>query len=83
MTAKSLRHIDDLPDAALISVSTLAVLTGQGVSTVWRKLATDPSYPRPVKLGTRCTRVRLGDARKLLAALGGAPEPAENKGALK
>lgn len=43
-------------------------LTGQGVSTVWRKLSTDPDYPTTVRLGNRCTRVRMGDIRKLIQA---------------
>lgn len=62
-----LSHIDKLPDAALIDVPTFALLTDQGVSTAWRKFATDPSYPKLIRLGNKCTRVRLGDYRALIA----------------
>lgn len=64
---EDLSYIANLPDEALVPVPVLAKLTHQGVSTTWRKLATDPAYPKPVKLGMRCTRVRLGDIRALIA----------------
>lgn len=64
---KDLRHLDQLPDTALITVPQLAQLTQQGISTTWRKLADNPAYPKTIKLGNRCTRVSLGDARKLLS----------------
>lgn len=63
---KKLRDTDNLPDEALVSIPVLAALTGQGVSTVWRKLGRAPGYPKPIKLGERCTRVRLGDVRRLI-----------------
>lgn len=62
-----LRHLDKLPDSALIPIPVLAALTQQGISTVWRKLAIDPTYPPVVRLGARCTRVKLGDVRRLLS----------------
>lgn len=62
-----LSHISKLPDEALVSVQTLAALTNQGVSTVWRKFSTEPGYPEPIRLGKRCTRVRLGSIRSFIA----------------
>lgn len=64
---QDLSHLDTLPDSALVSIPVFAKLTGQGVSTVWRKLADHPQYPKPIKLSARCTRVKLGDVRRLLA----------------
>lgn len=64
---KDLRQIDQLPDSALVSVQVFAALTGQSVSTVWRKFNNEPGYPTPVRLGTRCTRVKLGDVRGYIA----------------
>jgi predicted DNA-binding transcriptional regulator AlpA len=64
---KDLRHLDQMPDSALIPIPVFAKLAGQGLSTVWRKLAEDPKYPETIRLGARCTRVRLGDVRKLLS----------------
>lgn len=69
---QDLRHLDKLPDSALVPIPVLAALTHQGISTAWRKLATDPTYPKVIRLGARCTRVRLGDVRALLA--GGAAQ---------
>lgn len=63
---RNLREIDTLPDSALIAIPQFAALIGQGVSTTWRKLGRAPGYPKPVKLGERCTRVRLGDVRRLI-----------------
>ena len=63
-----LSHVSKLPDEALVSVRVLAGLTGQGVSTVWRKFGNEPGYPKPIKVGTRCTRVNLGDIRAFVAA---------------
>ena len=62
------QRIANLPDEALVSVATFAALTEQSVSTVWRKLGTDLDYPATVRLGNRCTRVRMGDIRKLIAS---------------
>lgn len=62
-----LTHISKLPDEALVSVQVLALLTGQGVSTVWRKFNTEPDYPAPVHLGPRCTKVVLGNIRQYVA----------------
>lgn len=64
---QDLRHIGKLPDEALVPVPVLAALTQQGTSTAWRKLASDPDYPKPIRLGNRCTRVRLGDIRAYIA----------------
>lgn len=66
MPDQNLRHLDTLPDSALISIQTFAKLLDAGLSTTWRNLANNPDFPRTVKLGTRCTRVRLGDVRRLL-----------------
>lgn len=61
-----LSHIATAPDETLITIPVMAALTSQGISTVWRKLSDDPRYPEKIKLGNRCTRVRLGDVRRLL-----------------
>jgi predicted DNA-binding transcriptional regulator AlpA len=45
------------PDA-LLHMSTASALSGLSVATLYRKAASDPSFPRLVKLGTRCTRIR-------------------------
>ena len=52
----------DLPDEALVTVKTVAAVTSEGVSTIWRKAQTDPNL-KPIKLGKRCTRFRVGGCR--------------------
>jgi predicted DNA-binding transcriptional regulator AlpA len=56
-----------LPDEAQVSVKTIAALTGNGVSTIWR-YAKNPDFPKPTKLSARCTRFRVGDVRAWLAS---------------
>jgi len=34
---------------------------GMGESTVWRKVKTDPDFPKPIKLSERVTAWRLAD----------------------
>ncbi|PWW47733.1 helix-turn-helix transcriptional regulator [Melaminivora alkalimesophila] len=60
---KDLREIDNLPDGALVPIKTFAALVGQGVSTLWRKAQNESDFPRPIRLGARCTRFRMGDVR--------------------
>lgn len=66
--ASLIGDFDQLPDGALVDVTALAAYTEQGVSTVWRKVKTDPLHPQPIKLSHRCTRFRVGDIRAYLAA---------------
>ena len=65
----AIAKFDALPDSALLGVRDLASLLDQGVSTVWRKVQKDPSFPNPVKLSKNCTRFFVGDIRRYLAGL--------------
>ncbi|MGN6831089.1 helix-turn-helix transcriptional regulator [Paucibacter sp. M5-1] len=56
-----------LPDA-LLRMGTLAAASGLSVSTLYRKAAAGELAL--VKMGARCTRVRSGDARAFIQALG-------------
>lgn len=61
-------HAVQLADA-LLRLSTVEAITGLGKSTIYAKLkANDGSFPKPIKLGTRCTRFRAGDVQAWLAA---------------
>jgi prophage regulatory protein len=46
-------HVND----ALLKLSVVRQLTGMSTSTLYRKAASDPTFPRLIKLGTRCTRI--------------------------
>ncbi len=56
------------PDA-LLKTAVFAELAGTSVSWVYRKAREGtPGFPKPVKMGARCTRWRSGDVRAFLQA---------------
>lgn len=66
MNQINILSFSQLPDEALTTVKVFAAVTANGVSTVWRRAALDPDYPKPIKLSARCTRFRVGDIRAYL-----------------
>lgn len=50
------------PDA-LLKVKDTCALVGMCAASVYRKVR-EGAFPKPVKIGTRCTRWRSGDVRK-------------------
>lgn len=56
-----------IPDA-LLRLKTAAAVAGLSEATLYRKAAADPTFPKLVKLGARCTRIRAGDLTAWLAA---------------
>jgi predicted DNA-binding transcriptional regulator AlpA len=53
-------------DDALLQVSTACMLGGFSSPTFYRRAASDPSFPKLIRLSTRCTRVRAGSFRAWL-----------------
>ncbi len=45
---------------ALLKLSTAAQISGVSESTLYRKAAADPSFPKLIKMGKRCTRIQAG-----------------------
>ena len=66
----ALAAFDTLPDAALIDVRVVAALLGCSNNTVWRRVR-GGALPLPVRPSVQQTRWRVGDVRKVLAAMGG------------
>lgn len=60
-----------IPDA-LLTINTAGAIGGLSSSTIYRKAASDPTFPKLVRIGTRCTRIRAGDFMAWLAAQAGA-----------
>jgi predicted DNA-binding transcriptional regulator AlpA len=60
-----------IPDA-LLTLNTAGAIGGLSTSTIYRKAASDPTFPKLVRMGTRCTRIRAGDFMAWLAAQAGA-----------
>ena len=55
-----------LPDA-LLTLRTAAAVAGLSESTLYRNAKSDPTFPRLVRMGQRCTRIRAGDLTAWLA----------------
>ena len=53
---------------ALLTMKTASAVAGMSACTLYRKAAADPTFPKLVKLGKRCTRIRAGDLTAWLAA---------------
>ena len=64
-------HAAQIADA-LLKLRTAAAISGLSEATLYRKAKTDPTFPRLVKIGARCTRIRAGELTAWLAAQGGA-----------
>jgi prophage regulatory protein len=64
-------HAAQIPDA-LLTIPTACAVSGLSAATLYRKAASDPSFPRLVKMGARCTRIRAGDLTAWLAKQGAA-----------
>lgn len=62
-------HAAQIADA-LLKLSTAAAVAGISETTIYRKAATDPTFPRLIKIGKRCTRIRAGDLSAWLRAQG-------------
>lgn len=63
----------DLPSAATyLSDSQLANRFGVSRQTTWRWAATDPTFPKPIKLSAGCTRWKLSDLEAWESAKAGA-----------
>jgi predicted DNA-binding transcriptional regulator AlpA len=58
------RFFDELPDAALVDVRTIALVEGVCVQTVWRRVR-DGTFPKPQPRlpGSNTTRWTVGSVR--------------------
>ena len=52
-------HAAQIADA-LLKMRTAAAISGLSESTLYRKATSDPTFPRLVKMGKRCTRIQAG-----------------------
>lgn len=64
-------HVVQLAEA-LLTIRTSSAVSGLSSATIYRKAATDPTFPKLIKMGKRCTRIRAGDLTAWLAAQAGA-----------
>ena len=61
-------HVLQLEDA-LLRIKTVSHTVGLSTATVYRKLAAG-EFPKPVRLGSRCTRWKAADVRAWIQAQG-------------
>lgn len=64
-------EVANLPNA-LLRLPTAAVFAGLSEASLYRLAAKDPTFPKLVKIGKRCTRIRAGDLTAWLAKQAGA-----------
>lgn len=64
-------HVVQVADA-LLTLRTAAAVAGMSSATIYRRASTDPTFPRLIRMGRRCTRIRAGDLTAWLAAQAGA-----------
>lgn len=57
--------------SALLTITTAGAIGGMSSATIYRKAASDPSFPKLVRIGKRCTRIRAGEWLAWLDAQGG------------
>ena len=60
-------HFDQLPDSAMVTVKTLGAIIDAGNSTCWRRAKNEPTFPQPIRLGSKCTRFNVGAIRAFIA----------------
>jgi predicted DNA-binding transcriptional regulator AlpA len=58
-----------VPDA-LLNMRTASMVAGLSEDTLYRRAKSDPSFPRLIRIGARCTRIRAGDLTAWLNSLG-------------
>lgn len=56
--------------SALLTITTAGAIGGMSSATIYRKAASDPSFPNLVRIGKRCTRIRAGEWLAWLDAQG-------------
>ena len=64
-------HVAQIADA-LLRMKTAAQIAGMSEATLYRKAGSDPTFPKLIKIGARCTRIRAGELTAWLAAQSGA-----------
>lgn len=64
------RHTIAEPKSIYLSDSQIANRFGVSRQTTWRWAATDPTFPKPIKLSAGCTRFKLSELEAWESAKG-------------
>ncbi len=63
-------HNSAKPNSPYLSDSQIANRYGVSRQTTWRWAATDPTFPKPIKLSAGCTRFKLSELEEWESAKG-------------
>jgi hypothetical protein len=55
-----------LPNPVLLPISAFFLLTGKAFSPEWRPAKLEHGLPQPIRFGSKCTPVGIGDIRRLM-----------------
>jgi len=61
--AEQLELFNSLPNCALVALPVVCAIRGRSSASIWRDVRAG-RCPAPIKIGTRCTRWRVGDLRQ-------------------
>lgn len=56
---------------ALLTLRTASAIAGLSIATLYRRAKDDPSFPRLIRMGARCTRIRAADLTAWLSVKAG------------
>lgn len=59
-------EVATIPDS-LLTLRTASAVAGLSIATIYRKAASDPTFPGLIRLSARCTRVKAGPFMAWLA----------------
>ena len=54
----------------MVDVKQAAAMLSIGVSTVWKKVKNEPSFPQPVYLSSKCVRFKVDDLKRWARSVG-------------
>lgn len=60
-------HVAQLQDA-LLTLATASAVAGLSSASIYRKAKSDPTFPKLIRLGSCCTRIRARDLSAWIAA---------------
>jgi predicted DNA-binding transcriptional regulator AlpA len=64
---------------ALLTMKTASAVSGLSEDTLYRRAKSDPSFPKLIRIGVRCTRIRAGDLTAWLNSLSQSEKPSATK----
>jgi len=64
------KNVEPVFGILMVDVKQAAAMLSIGVSTVWKKVKNEPSFPRPVYLSSKCVRFKVDDLKRWARSVG-------------